>query len=108
MLSNTAKHIVELQRNAPTRNAMGEVLDSWTTFATRHASVKSLHGRERFSARQLVADADVRIRMRYDTTICDLTPKDRVVWGSRVFDIMSAFSVENREMDITAKERTDG
>lgn len=105
MLSNTTRHRVELQRNTPTRNAHGEEIDFWATFATRHASVKSLHGRERFSARQLVADADVRIRMRYDTSIADLTPKDRIVWGARIFDIMSAFSVDNREMDITAKER---
>ena len=106
MLSNTARNIVEVQRNTPTRDAHGAEIAVWSTIATRYASIKSLHGRERQSARQLVAEADTRIRMRLDMAISDLSPKDRIVFGARTFDVMSAFSVNNREMDILAKEST--
>lgn len=84
MEAGKLRHRVDLQRVAVTRDTHGDQVKTWTTLATVWASIEPLSGREFLSASQVMADVTARIKIRGGI---DLTPKDRVVFGSRVFDI---------------------
>lgn len=76
---------------------------NWTTRSTRWAEVTSLQGRELFQAGQEGAKVTHRIRIRYHSTV---TPRWRVVWGSKKLEIKSATdpSGDRRETIIYAEE----
>lgn len=87
-----------------------------TTFDERHqarrtpldlaevwASVEPLSGREYFLARQVNAEATVRVRIRYRAGI---TPRMRVKYGSRSLEIVSVIDPGERheELHLMCKE----
>lgn len=69
----------------------------WTTLATRWACVEGLQGREWFEARQEVAEVTHRIRMRY---LASVTPRMRIVWGSKTLQIKSATDPDGRKRQL--------
>lgn len=77
---------VDLQRVTVTTDSHGDQIKTWATLATVWASVEPLSGREFLQASQVASDVTVRIKIRGRSDIT-LTPKDRVQFGSRVFDI---------------------
>ena len=80
------RHQVELQRSAVTADSHGDQSKVWTTLATVSASIEPLSGREFLQASQVMSDVTVRIKVRGRPDIT-LTPKDRVKFGARIFDI---------------------
>lgn len=77
---------VDLQRVSVTPDSHGDQVKTWATLATVWASIEPLSGREFLQASQVMSDVTVRIRIRGRTDIT-LTPKDRVQFGTRLFDI---------------------
>lgn len=75
---------VSLQRATNTQDDTGAVTRTWSTFAFVWAQIDTLSERERLVAAQLVVDATHRVIIRYDDQI---TPVDRVLWGTRVLDV---------------------
>lgn len=75
---------------------MGHPVKSWSTAATRWGSIEPMSGREFFSAEKVQANATHRVRMRYDSAV-EITPKDRLLWESRVFNIVHI--AKKREID---------
>lgn len=106
MRSGKLKHRVEFQRNTPVGNAFGEPVPGWAELDTVWASVDPLTGRESFGALQVQADVDSIIKCRYNSTIADLAPEDRAVFGSLIYDIKAVLNIEqrNREFHILAKQ----
>ena len=101
------RHLVSIQRVGSTSiNSFGESSDSWSTLAQRHASIQPLTGRERFSAAQAQSDVSHKIGLRADSVTRSLTPKDRIAYGSRVFNIRAVLNKDerNREIEILATE----
>jgi SPP1 family predicted phage head-tail adaptor len=94
------------QRSVETQDDAGEPDSAWNTLATRFGDLQPLLGDERFQGMQTDTEVDHRLRIRYDTTLAALTPKDRVVKGSRTFDIQSVINVgeESRELELLLKE----
>ena len=86
MQAGKLRHYVELQRVDVTIDSHGDQGKEWTTIATAWASIEQLSGREFLQAAQSQSDVTVRIRMRARTDVT-LTPKDRVKYGARLFDI---------------------
>lgn len=62
----------------------GQPSVTWTTEASVRAQIEELSGRKLELARQLVATATHRVVIRY---LSSLAVTDRVVFGSRVFNI---------------------
>ncbi len=100
------RHVMEIEQATESRNAIGEAIQTWSTFATRHVSVEPFQGREFWSAKQVNAERNLRVRMRY---LEGLTTKMRLNWRarSRLFDILSIVDVNerNHEMLLLVEER---
>jgi SPP1 family predicted phage head-tail adaptor len=86
MRAGRLRHYVELQRVSVAADSHGDQSKTWSTIATAWAQVLEMTMRERQSASQTLADADVRVLMRGRSDL-RLTPKDRVKFGDRIFDI---------------------
>jgi len=97
------RHRVIIQQVAESQDSTGAPLETWGTFAEVWAGVEPLRGREFFASKQIQADVTTRIRIRY---LAGVTPKMRVLWGSRVYLIDSVIDPEERhvEMQLMARE----
>jgi len=98
------RHRVSVQQLAGGQDETGQEEAGWAEIAQRWASIEPLSGREFFQGKQLEAEVTVRIRMRY---LRGLTPKMRVVYGARAFDVQHVINVEerNRELELLCIER---
>ena len=80
---------VTIQETTEGQDVYGAVTDSWGTFATRWASIEPLNGKEYFQVAERNAEVNTRITMRY---ISGVTPKMRVLYDGRTYDIQSVIS----------------
>lgn len=71
------------------------------------ASVEPLRGREFFAVEETQSEVSHRVMIRYSTTVAVLKPKDRVLLGTRAFDIQSVINREerNRWLELMCVER---
>ena len=101
------RQMVTIQRNEPALDQYGEESENWQYYATRRASVKPIRGREYFTSKEVASEVTHRIVMRHDRKVGAITPKDRIVMGSREFDIDSIMNIEERDrmLEIMAVER---
>jgi SPP1 family predicted phage head-tail adaptor len=97
---------IERQGAAPP-NDYGEKPDSWATIAKLRASITPIRGKEKMTASGENADTTHKIVARYSEATDAARPRDRVVFGSRVFDIKSIYDVRmgSRAIEIMAIER---
>ena len=84
---------VTIQSRTDVIDAMGGVSSSWATLATVWAQVSPITGREFVSAEQTMSGATVRVRIRRRA---DVTPRMRLVHGSRIYDIQSVADVDSK------------
>jgi SPP1 family predicted phage head-tail adaptor len=84
---------VTIQQATERRNAMGETVQTWETFAERWASVDGLSSREVLLQGQQQTEVSHRVRMRYVT---DMTSTMRILWRGRVLEIASLLEHGNR------------
>lgn len=90
-----------IQSATETRDSYGDVLPSWTTFATVWATVTANRGDERFAAYQVVAQADILFRIRWRSGI---TVKMRISYDGQIYDIVHIAEIGRREgLDILAR-----
>ena len=83
---------IELQQPTETRNALGEVEQTWTTYATRWASVKTLRSAEVLSNGQSGLAITHKVRLRH---LENLKATHRIQWRNRVLHITSMLEFEN-------------
>ncbi len=95
---------ITIEQVTESRTGSGAVQETWNAFATVWASVEPLNGREYFQAQQETATVTTRIRIRY---LAGVTPKMRVNYDNRIFDIESVIDVNerHRELVLMCKER---
>ena len=103
MRSGNLKHKIEIQAFTETQNDYGEVIKGFTTFATVYASIIPLSGKEYFASKSVNAEISHKIECRY---VSGVLPSMRIVFGSRVFNIVSALNIReaNRTLQIMATE----
>jgi len=102
MKAGRLRHKVTLQRRSTNKNSYGELVDTWTDIAVRRCSIEPLMGREFYERSGEHSRMPTRIRLRHDSAISTLKPRDRAVDYSVspavVYDIDS---VQNpREKDV--------
>ena len=82
---------VDIQRAAETRNALGEVTQSWSTYASRYAMVASVRSKEQITAQQQGLNITHRVRLRHGE---GLLPSHRIRWRNRTLQIVSVLEHE--------------
>jgi SPP1 family predicted phage head-tail adaptor len=96
---------VTIQQASENRNAMGEVVQSWVTFAERWASVDGLSSREFLLQGQQQSEISHRVRLRY---VPGMRNTMRFLWRGRVLEITSLLEHNNRsEHEALCTERLD-
>lgn len=100
------KHLVSIQRQSSTQGATGQPANTWTETATWWASINPVSGREYFNASGERAEVTHKIEGRYGPTIA---PRDRIVHGSRVFNVKSVLNLEecNHWLQLMATEHVN-
>jgi len=99
-LAARLRNKVIIQAYTDTIDAAGGPSGTWSNFITRWAAVVPLNGAEYFSSQQLGVDVNVRIRLRFDSLAQTITPKHRVLWGSRTFDIKTVINPQEKNKEI--------
>ena len=98
-------HEIQIQTQSTTRGDAGEVLDTWTTDSSGNvwASIKPGSGREFFNAKQINAELTHEIQLWFYQ---GLTPAKRILFGTRVFNILQVLNIEERSIEhlVYAKE----
>ena len=84
---------VTVQQATESRNALGETVLSWSTFAERWASVEGVSARESLTAGQNEISITHKVQMRY---LPGLTQRMRIVWRGRTLEIVSLLEHDNR------------
>lgn len=97
MRAGELRHRITIQQKTVVRDTYGGETVTWTNTATVWAAVEPLSGREYFSAQQVQAEVNHRIRIRYRAGI---TTTMRVLWGTRVFDILAIINLQERGREI--------
>lgn len=79
--------------------------ESWATNRYIWCKIKPLSGYEKVQAAAIDADISHKITARYDS---NLSTKDRLLFDSRVFEILSIININeaNTELEIMAAEDT--
>ena len=97
---------IALQAKTITKSE-GIPLENWTTVATVWAAVSDISGKEYFQAGALQSEVTTRIKIRYRTGI---TTSMRVLYGSRVFQILSVIDKDERHrvIELMCKEVIPG
>lgn len=98
------KNRITVQKYTETRSNAGQVLKSYTDSVSRWAYIKPLTTREILQAQQISSEITHEVWLRYPL---DVTPKDRIAFGLRTFEILGVVNVdeENRFLKLLCKER---
>lgn len=89
-----------------TRGEVGGVV-VWTTRATRAAKVEMFTGREQLEAAQLLAERAGRITFACDAVTRAIEPTDRLMLGTRIFEVEVVVDVQeaHRQIEVTVVEQ---
>lgn len=94
---------VAIQRVTTTRDAIGGLIESWSTLTTVYARVQEMSAGEQYRRQQIQASASHKITVRYLNTIA---PSDRIVWRERTFQIRGITNPDMRRrfLDLACEE----
>lgn len=84
---------IVVQQAAETRNALGEMVPVWSTFATVWAKVEGVTAREYLAAGQMEVTISHRVTLRW---LSGLTQKMRILWRGRTLEIISLLEHDRR------------
>lgn len=98
------RHRVIVEQVSRSADAMGQAIETWTTYTTVWADIQPLRGRELFAAQTANSEATVKIFMRYKSGI---QAKWRAKWGTQVFYILEIINpgMLKKELQLLCKEQ---
>ena len=98
--------IIRIEQFSGSSDGMGGLSNpTWTTVpgcAHVPAAIKPLSGYEQFTAQQLYPGVNYRIFIRYRRTQ-NINASMRVVYGSRIFQIRGALTIDEANMTVELK-----
>jgi SPP1 family predicted phage head-tail adaptor len=102
------RHLLTLQTRSDALDSFGD--DSSPTYAdlaTAWGKVEAVSSQEKFESDQTQNNVSHRITLRHDSLYSGLRAQDRIVYGSRIFDIVTPIDKtgRGRELTILALER---
>lgn len=97
------RHLVQIQSRSTTQDTIGQEVTAWTTVATPFAKIEPALGQETLAGAAVTAAVTHTLTIRYRTGI---TARMRVLYGTRVFEIVSVIDVEERHfwLELTCVE----
>ena len=97
------RHRVAIQSQSTTLDDYGEATGSWSTGDTVWAAVEPVSGSERDIGEGKAGIVSHRVVMRYNSSV---SPKKRLLFGSRVLNIDSVINVDelNERMSLFCVE----
>lgn len=108
MRGGSLRHYVTIERQDDNpRNDYGERPMAWTPIATIRCSIETVKGREYMAASGENAELTHRIRCRNSPELAQVRPRDRAVFGQRIFDIKSVIATTDKcrgQVEIMAVE----
>jgi SPP1 family predicted phage head-tail adaptor len=104
--SGAFRHFVTIQEATITRSAMGAEVKTWGELDQVWADIRPGSGREDVSAQQDWSTVAHIVRIRFRT---DVTPKMRIIFGSRLFEIQAVVDPTGRRevIDLISTEELD-
>ena len=105
MRAGNLRHRVQVQSLTIAPDTWGAGEETWTTVHNVWAAIWPLRGVESLEQMKLESEVTHKIRIRYHSGI---TPKHRIKWESRLFNIKSIINVDERNiyLEIMATEET--
>ena len=92
------RHRIQIQsKDGTTYGTRGEQTDSWVTDATVWCEIRTLSGKEREIAQQIVPQATDQVTIRY---LAGVTTEKRVVFGTRNLNIGHIDNIDQRDIDL--------
>ena len=97
---------ITLEQNTPTANSMGEMVDTYSDFATVWAAIEPLTGTRLFQAQSANSLVTGVVRIRY---LPGVLPTMRIRFGVRYFLILSVIDVnmDHVELHLLYREKLD-
>lgn len=95
LCADDLRHSVAIEQRAETKDELGGRVTVWSVFATVWAKIEPTSGREGRNAAKMQATVTHKITLRY---YAGITPKMRVRFGTRTFDIHSVLDIEERNV----------
>jgi len=107
VVARTLRKKITIQSVTESKDSYGQPIEAWSTYAIRYADVVPTSGREYVAAQQRYAEEITLLRIRYDSTTKDITPKMRVKYGTRTLNIESAINEQelNKHIQILCREQ---
>lgn len=98
MRAGKLRHRISIERAIETQDSSyNEAVIQWVLFAEVSASIIPLSGRELIRAKQVELETDTEITIRY---LDGLSPKMRIMYRDRVFEILNIINTEERNREI--------
>lgn len=97
--SGDLRQRIVIQQNTPTLSPQHQSLDNWSTWQCRWAKIESSNGSAYIQSSQVRNLCSHVVTMRY---VEGLTPRHRIVFGSRTFNILSVVITQERNIETVA------
>ncbi len=91
MRAGPLRNAVNVQKYTITLDTMGQEVVSYTPLQDIRASINSVTGKEMYMNERLINEVTHKIEIRYNASL-NLNPKDRLVFKTRNFDIVSVIN----------------
>lgn len=107
MRTGKLRHRIDIQRYTVIENELGDQLEYWDTIAYAWAAIEPISGQEFWEAARIAAEVTHKVTMRLPgVTIKQVSPADRIAFGSRILEIESILDIEERgrELVLLCKE----
>ena len=95
MKAGSLRHKITIETPSETSDGLGGMTTTWNTLKSIWAAVMPLRGQEYIGAMQTTSEISHRVRIRY---MSGVTPKQRIKWGDRYFDIESVLNPSERNI----------
>jgi SPP1 family predicted phage head-tail adaptor len=97
MRAGALRHRVEIQSRSMSLSDTGSPSYTWSRHARAYADIQPNTGRESEIASEIAAVQTHLVRIRY---VQGVTPRMRILWGTRTFDINSVVNVGERGREL--------
>ena len=103
MMAGRLRHRVDIESVTESQTASGQVTRSWSLFEPVWANIGRVSGNEYVQGETQIAEATHKIECRY---LAGVTPKMRVNFNGRIFNILSVANVDERgiRLEMITKE----
>jgi len=97
---------ITLRRASTRTDEFGAAIETWSDIGTVWAGVVQVSNQEQFAAQQVGAEAVLRFQVRFSTRVRELSPRDRLVYAGREYNITGVAMIgRNEGLEITADFR---